>query len=250
VEETVSRPIALVVQAPGTNRDGDVALALELAGAQPQVVLLTELVADPSLADEARIMVLPGGFSYADSLGAGRMFALQLTVGLGDVMAAHIDAGRPVIGICNGFQTLVRAGLLPGGGQRAALGHNDSGQFTCRWVRLAPVSQRCVWTNGLDGELHCPIAHGEGRFTCDEDTLTALAEGDRIALRYLGGNPNGSVDAIAGVCDSTGLVLGLMPHPENHVLARQHPDHRRLAGRPVGLALGLFVNGVEYARQS
>lgn len=246
----MTRPVALVVQAPGTNRDGDVALALDLAGAEPRILLLGDLLCDPSLVRDAQLVVLPGGFSYADSLGAGRMFGLHLSVALGDALAAHVERGRPVLGICNGFQTLVRAGLLPGAGLRAALGHNDHGQFVCRWVRLAPGSDRCVWTRQLSEELHCPIAHGEGRFTCDDATHAALTAGDQVALRYLGANPNGSVDAIAGICDPTGLVLGLMPHPENHVVARQHPDHRRRSGPPAGLALQLFVNGVDHARQT
>jgi phosphoribosylformylglycinamidine synthase len=242
----VSRPTALVVQAPGTNRDGDVSFALDLAGAEPRIVLLSDLLADPAPLDDARLLVLPGGFSHADSLGAGRMFGLELALGVGDLLHAFVDSGRPVIGICNGFQTLVRTGLLPGGSRSAALGHNANGSFQCRWVSLTPASELCVWTRGLDEPIDCPIAHGEGRFTCDDETLDALRSNDQIALRYAGSNPNGSVDDIAGVCDPTGLVLGLMPHPENHVIARQHPRHRR--GPQGGLGLRLFENGVRVAK--
>lgn len=242
----MSRPIALVVQAPGTNRDGDVSFALDLAGAEPRIVLLSDLLDDPTPLDDARLLVLPGGFSHADSLGAGRMFGLELALGVGDLLRAFVDSGRPVIGICNGFQTLVRTGLLPGGSHRAALGHNANGSFQCRWVSLTPASERCIWTRGLDEPIDCPIAHGEGRFTCDAETLDALRADDRIALRYAGANPNGSVDDIAGICDPTGLVLGLMPHPENHVVARQHPRHRR--GPQGGLGLRLFENGVRVAK--
>lgn len=242
----MSRPTALVVQAPGTNRDGDVSFALDLAGAEPHIVLLSDLLADPAPLDDARLLVLPGGFSHADSLGAGRMFGLELALGVGDLLRAFVDSGRPVIGICNGFQTLVRTGLLPGGSHRGALGHNANGSFQCRWVSLTPASERCIWTRGLEEPIDCPIAHGEGRFTCDDETLDALRAGDQIALRYAGSNPNGSVDDIAGVCDPTGLVLGLMPHPENHVVARQHPRHRR--GPQGGLGLRLFENGVRAAK--
>lgn len=238
---------ALIVQAPGTNRDRDVALALELAGAVPEVVLLGDLLTEPRRLAYAALVVLPGGFSYADSLGAGRMFGLQVSAALGDVLGEHVAAGRPVLGICNGFQTLVRSGLLPGGGARAALGHNDTGRFECRWVRLSAASTRCVWTAGLGDDVECPIAHGEGRFTCDDETLATLVANDQVALRYVGTNPNGSIDDIAGICDPSGVVLGLMPHPENHVVARQHPDHRRGAGR--GLGLPLFEAGVRYARE-
>jgi phosphoribosylformylglycinamidine synthase len=247
----VSRPSALVVQAPGTNRDGDVALALELAGAAPRIVLLGDLLTRPALLRDARLLVLSGGFSHADALGAGRMFGLRLALGLGDLLSGFVAEGRPVLGICNGFQTLVRAGLLPGAGHHAALGPNAQGHFECRWVRLRAVSARCVWTAGLgrsgDPELHCPIAHGEGRFTCDDATLAALRAADQIALTYASPNPNGSVADIAGICDPTGVVLGLMPHPENHVTARQHPLARRGGGR--GLGLRLFEQGVRHARE-
>src|SRR5690606_1047951 len=200
---------------------------LDLAGAEPRITLVDELVERPELLTEARIAVLAGGFSYADALGAGRVWALELERGLGDHLRAFVAAGRPLIGICNGFQALVRTGLLPGGGRSAALAHNASGGFTCEWVRLAPTSQLCVWTRGLDSEVHCPVAHGEGRFVCDDDTLAALRAGDQIALTYAGVNPNGSIADIAGVSDPSGVVLGLMPHPENHVVPRQHPKAHR-----------------------
>jgi phosphoribosylformylglycinamidine synthase subunit PurQ / glutaminase len=244
----MSRPIALVVRGPGTNRDADVALAFELAGAEARTVLASELVARPSLVADSQLLVVAGGFSYADALGAGRLLALDLGTGaLGDAIESFVGAGGPVIGICNGFQALVRAGVLPGNGRHAALGHNDAGTFDCRWVALEPVSRRCVWTAALEEPIECPIAHGEGRFTCDDETFAALLASDQIALRYLGRNPNGSRGDVAGVCDPTGVVLGLMPHPENHVVARQHP----LAARAVtgGLGLRLFEQGVRYAAE-
>jgi phosphoribosylformylglycinamidine synthase len=237
----VSGPTALVVAGPGTNRDRDAVLALELAGARPTVVLAAELATDPAPLRHAALAVVAGGFSYGDALGAGRMLALDLSVGLGDELAAFVASGRPVIGICNGFQVLTRAGLLPG-----ALGHNAGGRFDCRWVELAAdPSSRCVWTQRLPATVHCPIAHGEGRYVHPDPE--DLAVNGQVALRYAGTNPNGSVADIAGVCDSTGLVLGLMPHPENHVVERQHPRHRRERTRD-HLGLALFRNGVEHAR--
>ena len=237
----MSRPVAAVIAGPGTNRDPDVCFALELAGAAPEVVLASELARDSGRLDRADLAVVAGGFSHGDALGAGRMLALDLTVATGDALARVAATGRPVIGICNGFQVLTRAGLLPG-----ALGHNASGSFDCRWVALAAdPGSRCVWTAGLDDELHCPIAHGEGRYVhLDPGELAASGQ---VALRYAGANPNGSVDDIAGVCDPTGVVLGLMPHPENHVVARQHPRHRR-ADTERHLGLALFRNGVAHAR--
>ena len=235
----MNRPTALVLAAPGTNRDHDVAFALELAGAEPRVALLAELLADPSVLDGAQMLVVAGGFSYADALGAGRMWALQLTHGVGDALQAFVAAGRPVIGICNGFQVLTGAGLLPG-----ALGHNASGHFQCEWVRLDVPTSRCVWTQRLD-PIECPIAHGEGRYVHPDPE--GLAAAGQVALTYAGHNPNGSVAAIAGVCDPTGVVLGLMPHPENHVLARQHP--RAARGTGTGLGLAMFQQGVRHAKE-
>lgn len=240
----MSRPVALVVAAPGTNRDPDVSFALELAGATPRRTLLAELAADPTLLDRAQMLVVAGGFSHADALGAGRLFALELQRALDDRLPAFVAAGKPVIGICNGFQTLVRAGVLPGAGRRAALGHNADGQFHCQWVELEPVRSKSVWTAGIDSTIDCPIAHGEGRFVADADTLAELEAGGQVALRYRD-NPNGSMNDIAGICDPTGVVLGLMPHPENHVTPRQHPNRTRAAG--TGLGLRIFEAGVRHA---
>jgi len=237
----VSGVPALVVAGPGTNRDRDLALALQLAGADPTIVLAHELAADPKPLAEARIVGIAGGFSYGDALGAGRMLALDLMVGLGEALREYVATGRPLIGICNGFQVLTRAGLLPG-----ALGHNAHGRFECRWVELDPMpSSVCMWTRDIDDPIHCPIAHGEGRYV-HADPAQLAADG-QVALRYRSPNPNGSMDAIAGVCNPEGNVLGLMPHPENHVIARQHP-HPRAGGEP-HLGLRLFRNGVAAARE-
>ena len=195
----MSTPPALVIAGPGTNRDRDLALALELAGADPTIVLADELVHHPHLLDDARLLAVAGGFSYGDALGAGRMLALDLAVRLGDRLREYVASGRPVIGICNGFQVLTRTKLLPG-----ALGHNAHGRFECRWVVLEPKpSSRCIWTKGIEQPIHCPIAHGEGRYV-HPDTAS-LAEAGQIALTYRSTNPNGSVADIAGVCDPSGV---------------------------------------------
>jgi phosphoribosylformylglycinamidine synthase subunit PurQ / glutaminase len=235
----MSRPRAVVLAAAGTNRDHDAAFALDLAGAEPRIVLLAELVDRPQLLDDAQLLVVAGGFSYADALGAGRMFALQLEHVLGDALQAFVAAAKPVIGICNGFQVLTRLGLLPG-----ALGHNASGHFQCQWVHLEAMPSRCIWTSGI-AAIDCPIAHGEGRYTHPD--ATALAAAGQVAVRYRGSNPNGSVDSIAGVCDQSGVVLGLMPHPENHVIPRQFPGFTR--GSRGHLGLTLFEQGVRYAKE-
>jgi phosphoribosylformylglycinamidine synthase len=237
----MSKLPALVIAGPGTNRDRDMALALQLAGAEPSILLASELAADPKPLADARLVGIAGGFSYGDALGAGRMLALDLMVGLGEALQEYVATGRPLIGICNGFQVLTRAGLLPG-----ALGHNAHGRFECRWVEIAPEpSSVCLWTRGIDDPIHCPIAHGEGRYVHRDPALLAAA--GQIALRYRSPNPNGSIDNIAGVCNAAGNVLGLMPHPENHVIGRQHPHPRAGAERHLGLRL--FRNGVAAARE-
>lgn len=233
----MSAPRALVLAAPGTNRDHDVAFALERAGATAEIASVAELAADPGRLDRVQLLVVAGGFSHADALGAGRMFALSLRRAAGDELERFVAGAKPVIGICNGFQALVGAGLLPG-----ALGHNSSGGFQCEWVRLEPQGGRCVWTRDLE-PFECPIAHGEGRYVHPD--VAALDAAGQVALRYTR-NPNGSDGSIAGVCDPTGVVLGLMPHPENHVVARQHPRHGRGGTRPLGLQL--FERGVAHAR--
>jgi len=238
----------MVLAAPGTNRARDASYALQLAGADPQITLLEELVADPApLLRDIQLLVLAGGFSYADALGAGRMWSLAVTDRLRDILPRFVELGRPVIGICNGFQVLTGAGVLPG-----ALAHNASGHFQCEWIRMeAPVS-KSIWTRDLE-PIECPIAHGEGRYVHPD--VAALEANGQVALRYSAGNgnpnraavgnPNGSAGDIAGVCDGTGLVLGMMPHPENHVFPWQHPNWRR--GETGRDGLRLFQNAVRFA---
>ena len=199
-----------------------------------------------------QLLALPGGFSYGDALGAGRLLGLDLGGWLSDQLHDARDRGMPIIGICNGFQALVRAGLLPGSdsGTTATLTANANGRFECRWVHLAPVAAHSPWLAELHEPIRCPVAHGEGRFVAADPA--AVTGADLVAFRYcdadgspVGGrypaNPNGSAGDIAGVVDPSGLVLGLMPHPEDHVFPRQDPQRRRGLG---GGCLGLFRAGV------
>ena len=216
------------------------------------------------------MLVLPGGFSHGDDLGAGKLWAAMLSSALRDGLERFIEAGRPVLGICNGFQVLVKAGLLPGPvatqpqdtrlwKQSVTLDRNDSARFECRWVRLGPqASCRSPFLADLRAPISCPAAHGEGKFVArDEALLEALEAGGQVALRYLGGdgdgaakgrypeNPNGSMGDVAGICNEAGNVLGLMPHPENHVISAQHPRAHRGEGGELGLPL--FEGGMRYA---
>jgi len=253
-------PRILILHATGTNRDREAALACEMAGGAPEIVHVNQLRGrSPRLLDYA-MLVLPGGFSYGDALGAGRLWAVDLRFALGDDLGRFIESGRPVIGICNGFQALVKSGWLPqppDGNQQATLTRNASARFECRWVWLEPDrGSRCIFTKDLTERIYCPVAHGEGRFlTGSEDVLTRLQKQGQIALRYVQAdgspagypaNPNGSVDGIAGICNATGTVLGLMPHPEDHILPQQHPRWSR--GERGGLGLALFVNGIRHAK--
>ena len=255
------KPKALILQAYGSNRDFDVLEALTLAGADAVCIPLNELRMNKTLLSDFQLLIIPGGFSYADALGAGKLLALDLASYFADEISTFAEIGKPVIGICNGFQALVKSGILPSrrvvGGEGATLTFNAQGHFECRWVTLKPVSQKCIWTNGLDELIECPVAHGEGNFqTANFFPLSSFASNDQIALTYIypdgspaNGeypvNPNGSILDIAGICNPQGNVLGLMPHPENHIHPYQHPQWTRGIHHHSGLKL--FENGVKSA---
>lgn len=266
----MSAPRVMIMHAPGTNRDREAALACELAGGAPEIVHINQLLAGERRLDSYQMLVLPGGFSYGDDLGAGRLWASDLYHRFRDDLDAFVRAGKPVMGICNGFQALVKAGYLPGPAprQQVTLTFNRRGHFECRWVRLRAVPEsRCLFTRALAQDIFCPVAHGEGRLAVpDEATRQALWVRGLVALRYVApcgpadmsasapvataagypANPNGSVDDIAGICNEAGNVFGLMPHPEDHIYPYQHPRWTR--GEKGGLGMPLFENGIRAAR--
>jgi len=249
----ISEPKILILHANGTNRDRDAALACSLAGGDTEIVHINQLLAGERSLLDYSMVVVPGGFSYGDDLGAGVLFSADIQHRFGEQMAQFVDADRPVLGICNGFQTLVKAKLLPGGTMQrdVTLTYNERGHFECRWTYLLPnPASPSIFTQGLTEPIYCPVAHGEGRFVAREEATNYLCEKQLIALSYEAKyphNPNGSFLNIAGICNEAGNVLGLMPHPENHIFAWQHP--RRSRGESGNLGLWLFVNGVNYARR-
>jgi phosphoribosylformylglycinamidine synthase subunit PurQ / glutaminase len=249
------KPRVLILRTAGTNCDLETAHAFELAGAVADRVHLNRLLESPALFDQYQLLAIPGGFSYGDDIAAGRIFANQLTLRLGDALNTFVSKNKPVIGICNGFQVLVKTHLLPGPlagqtGQTCTLTDNDSHRFQARWVKLQRQSPKCLWTASVTS-IELPIAHGEGKFLCGSDAVRkALWDSGQVALTYTGDNPNGSTDAIAGVCDASGRVFGLMPHPERHLVAQQHYDWASRSTKPdaEGDGLQIFRNGVDAAK--
>ena len=262
----VTKPLTLIIRTAGTNCDLEMAHAFELAGARTTLVHLNELIRTPKLLETIDLLGFPGGFSFGDDIASGRIFATRLRLNLLGPLQAAIKRGVPAIGVCNGFQVITKLGLLPdpfANRQTATLSENTSGRFTDKWVSLdSPADSVCIWTRGIVGTnetFDLPIAHGEGRFVpADDAVLQSLKANRQIALRYSSatsatfpGNPNGSVDDIAGICDPTGLVLGLMPHPERFTNATNHPLWTRrgsdwLTQTPAGLKF--FINAVEHVK--
>jgi phosphoribosylformylglycinamidine synthase len=277
-------PSVLIPIAPGTNRNDELAMAFEAAGAVTAQVPLEQLRNGEVKLVDHQILALAGGFSYGDALGAGRLLGLDLRTWFADQLLEARENAMPIIGICNGFQALVKAGLLPGelaasppsglgtvvtsvGSSAeepdlvaATLTHNANGRFECRWVNLIPGASHSPWMAELTagdepGVVRCPVAHGEGRFVSSD--LAAVEAADLVAFRYANpdgspatgsypANPNGSGGDVAGIVDPSGLVLGLMPHPEDHVFRRQDPHWRRHPeDQHPGSCLGLFRAGVD-----
>jgi len=259
----MSTPQAIVLRAPGTNCDQETVHALRLAGANPRAVHLNELAANPALAASAQILCLPGGFSFGDDIAAGRILANRFRQQLPDLLCQFRDAGKLILGICNGFQVLIQTGVLVadnfGSAAKATLACNDSGKFEDRWVHLQVAGDNCVFLNGIK-QMYLPVAHAEGKFVArDETILDQLDQAGQLALRYrrtpgcetngsvpYPENPNGSQRHVAGLCDETGRVFGLMPHPERFVTRTQHPRWTRENIPETGDGMAVFQNAVEF----
>ena len=254
----MATPRVLILRAPGANCDAEAQFAFEQAGAPAERVHVNRLREQPGLLQRYQVLVIPGGFTYGDDVAAGKILANQLRHFLGDALRTFRDADKLILGVCNGFQALLKAGLLvmpDDEGPLATLAHNAAGKFEDRWIHLRATPGRCPFLKGCD-RLHLPVAHGEGRLVCREPwILQGLDEAGQVVLRYVradGGppaypdNPNGSQGDVAGLCDVSGRVFGLMPHPERHVLPTQHPRWTRLGLAAEGDGLQIFRNAVEY----
>jgi phosphoribosylformylglycinamidine synthase len=254
----MATPRVLILRAPGANCDAEAQFAFERAGAFAERVHINRLREQPALLQRYQVLAIPGGFTYGDDVAAGKILANQLSSFLGDALRRFRDADKLVLGICNGFQALLKAGLLvppDEDGPIATLAQNAGGRFQDRWVYLQAAPGKCPFLTGVE-RLHVPVAHGEGRFVCREQwLLEGLQQAGQVVLRYVDArgkpgpypvNPNGSQGDVAGLCDASGRVLGLMPHPERHVLPTQHPRWTREGLAPEGDGLALFRNAVRY----
>jgi len=256
--EPMSKVKTLIIRAPGTNCDAETAFAFQEAGAIVDSVHINQLIRQEKRLSDYQIMVVPGGFTYGDDIAAGKVLANELSLKLGEDIQRFIENGGLILGICNGFQVLVKAGILPwlsnGALPLLTVVGNDSGKFECRWVHLAVNKDSpCVFTKGLDS-MYLPVAHAEGKVVADTEVLSQL----NIVLYYTDQhgdseagyphNPNGSVGNIAGICDSTGRVFALMPHTERHIRGTQHPQWTRQGAKKYGDGFQIFLNAVKWAK--
>jgi phosphoribosylformylglycinamidine (FGAM) synthase-like amidotransferase family enzyme len=273
----------IILRTAGTNCDKETAFAFKQAGAEPELVHINQLSTDEKRLADYQILAIPGGFSYGDDIASGKILANELKYRIEDDIQNFIKDGKLIIGICNGFQILVKAGLLPNiSGNfktiEATLTLNDSAKFEDRWVYLkklptpnyppglsarppdlrsdrigdragGQLPTKCVWTTGIKDTIYLPIAHGEGKFIPkDKKILDHLKKNGMIVFEYVN-NPNGSVENIAGICDITGRIFGLMPHPERHISYLQHPRWTRNSYRGTGDGFAIFKNGVQFCKK-
>ncbi|MFH1594589.1 MAG: phosphoribosylformylglycinamidine synthase I [Candidatus Omnitrophota bacterium] len=256
----------LVLRTAGTNCDVETAYAFKKVGASCDLIHVNKIISRKVLLNDYSILALPGGFTYGDDIASGKILANEIRFKLSREVGDFVADGKLMIGICNGFQVLAKSGLLPDpvaglGKLDVTLSINDSGKFEDRWVYLRSPrhkgrGSRCVWTKGMKDIIYLPVAHAEGKFIPKNDkVLQKLRENGQIVFKYCTGsgkdpqypdNPNGSVNNIAGICDRTGRIFGLMPHPERHICYTQHPRWTR-SDKRTSDGLGIFENGVRAA---
>lgn len=243
----------IVLRVDGTNCDEETLHAFRLAGSEVSLVHMNDLLKGKASLEDFQILAVPGGFAHGDDVAAGKILANLLRYRLSGSLKKFIEEGRLVLGICNGFQAIVKAGILPAfggfGKQEATLASNDSGYFIDRWVRLKHVNRgKCIFTEGIKDGMFIPVNHGEGKFVSSPGILRMLEENDQVVFRYED-NPNGSMKDIAGICNTQGNVLGMMPHPEKFVSRYTHPYWTREELPEEGEGLAIFRNAVDYAKR-
>ncbi len=254
----MSKPNVLILRAAGINCDKETEFAFQKAGAKTELGHISYIKKKKKL--DYQVICLPGGFSYGDDLGAGKILSLEIMLWLKEKLNVFIEKGGLLLGICNGFQVLVRLGILPDFDlkQKAALIKNDSKRFEARWVNLAVDSTvdslaKKIWLRNLPEFFYLPVAHAEGKFYCSPKTLDNINKNNQVALRYTSqknkeptypDNPNGSIDNIAALADKSGKVLGLMPHPERFIFSHQHPCWLKKEVKAYGFYF--FKNAIEY----
>lgn len=266
----MTQPNALILGGYGINCEEETAFAFERFGAKSTIVHINDLIDGLKHFDDYQILAIPGGFSYGDDTGAGKAFANRLVNNLREEVLNFVKQDKLVIGICNGFQIVTALGLAPAldekyGERQGGLMANENNRYTCRWVNMKVKSKKCVWTKGID-TLFVPIAHGEGNFYMPEADLKELQKKDQIVFSYIKEdgspangeypyNPNGAILDIAGICDESGRVLGLMPHAERHMFFHNRPDFTLLKEKYLredkalpeeGEGGQLFKNAVDY----
>jgi len=247
------KPSVLILRAPGTNCNNETAFAFEQAGAAAEQIHINRWLEQPNLLDRFQILCFPGGFSYGDDIASGRILANQIKHHLSGVVEKFKDAGKLILGICNGFQIMIRSGIMlndDADGVPATLDWNESGVFHDNWTHLKTDGDKCVFLRGIES-MYLPVAHAEGRFLArNAEMFNALEQAGQLVLRYEPSeNPNGAEGNVAGVCDVTGRIFGLMPHPERHIAASQHPHWTRFENRnpaAFGDGFAVFQNAVTY----
>ncbi|MBI5206648.1 MAG: phosphoribosylformylglycinamidine synthase I [Candidatus Firestonebacteria bacterium] len=244
-------PKALVLITDGVNCNMETYFALSQVGFKPEYVHINQLFSGVKKLVNFQLLALPGGFSYGDDIVSGKILANQLIYRLSDMLLKFIEKDTLILGVCNGFQVLVRTGILPFGAvgkQDTTLVYNDSDRFQCEWISLEVKKSICVFTKGLeDKTILLPIAHAEGKFIIRNDSIyKKLQNAGQIVFQYKDRNPNGSFASIAGICNNTGKILGLMPHPERNFLATQNPNWRRMQGKFIPPGSLIFKNAREY----
>jgi phosphoribosylformylglycinamidine synthase I len=256
------KPKALVLKVAGTNCDLETCYAFEAAGADWELIHINQILSGEKKISDFNTIALAGGFSYGDDISAAKVLATKIKAYLMDDLKAALERGVPIIGICNGFQVLVKTGLLPGDGMGdATLFFNDTYKFEDRWVYLRPSGSKCIFTDGIKAPIYLPIAHMEGKYMAEDEGINNLESGNRVVFRYAkkdGGsadekfpdNPNGSLNDIAGITDETGLILGMMPHPERHLDPTNHPRWPREGIKKTGDGCNLFENAVKFIKSS